>query len=144
MRLRTSSVHVAMIGVILQVMSPMDNIWIGPWAIYPHYLDPTLGRPRLYITIGLFKIYIGLMTEYWGNPVMIICILKPINIHLISKGPCHHNLIREHPFFFNEFQNLNNVPIGVGGWVTAIWLFGFQNPLVVKIVLDYRNAFVDK
>ncbi len=30
------------INVIVQVVSPMDNIWIGPWAIYPHYMDPTL------------------------------------------------------------------------------------------------------
>ena len=30
------------IHVRVQVVFPMDNIWIEPWAIYPHYMDPTL------------------------------------------------------------------------------------------------------
>ncbi len=30
------------IHVMVQVVSPMGNIWIGPWAISPQYMDPTL------------------------------------------------------------------------------------------------------
>ncbi len=44
------------------------------------------------------------------------------SVNLIHKGAS---------IFFNGFQNLNNVRIGVGGWAMTIWLFGFQNPLVL-------------
>ncbi len=30
------------IHIRVQEVSLMGNIWIGPWAIYPHYMDPTL------------------------------------------------------------------------------------------------------
>ena len=36
------------IHVRVQVVFTMDNIWIGPWAIYPLYMDPTL-LLRLYL-----------------------------------------------------------------------------------------------
>ena len=45
----------------------------------------------------------------------------------------HTHKTRGASIFFNRFQNLNNVRIGVDGCVVAIWLFGFQNPLVMKI-----------
>ncbi len=29
---------------MVQVVSPMGDIWLGPWSIYPHYMDPTFGN----------------------------------------------------------------------------------------------------
>ena len=29
------------IHVGVQVVYPMSNMWIGPWAISPQYMDPT-------------------------------------------------------------------------------------------------------
>ncbi len=35
---------------ITTVVSHVGNIWIGPWANFPHYMDPTLFRP-IYLSV---------------------------------------------------------------------------------------------
>ncbi len=56
-------------------------------------------------------------------------VLKDVNeIIIMCKGAS---------IFFNGFQNPNNVQIGVGGWIMARWMFGFQNPLVVKVDFNF-------
>ncbi len=30
------------VRIQVHVVSPMGNIWIGPWAISPQYMDPPL------------------------------------------------------------------------------------------------------
>ena len=46
--------------------------------------------------------------------------------------------------FFQRIQNPNNVQIWVGGWVIATWMFGFQNPLVVKLGFESIRCILDK
>ena len=46
--------------------------------------------------------------------------------------------VRDRTFFFNGFQYTNNFRIGVGGSVTARWMFRFQNLLVVRTVFELK------
>ncbi len=46
---------------------------------------------------------------------------------------CKTGFLGRQPYILATFQNLNNVRVGMDGWVTERTMFGFQNPFVMKI-----------
>ena len=64
--------------VRVKVLSPMGNIWIGDWAIFLQYMDPTLPLNTVLCNSLDYKILVTrqLKWQKWHRALIVIMIVR--------------------------------------------------------------------